>query len=131
VNPRLVEVILRNRATGALYSAGFDRGRGNRLWLPGPGQTATLDLAAGLPANLPEGGYEALLHLPDPSPRLYGRPEFSIRLANRDVWEPGTGFNRLLATVQITSGPATLSKPDLPRYAPHAERQPKPAGDAK
>jgi hypothetical protein len=100
-NPRLVEVILRDRSTGVMYVVSVDRGRGNRLWLPGPGETKSLTVRAGIPPSMPSGDYEVILNLPDPAPSLYGRPEYSIRLANTGVWEPSTGFNRLLHTIHI------------------------------
>jgi hypothetical protein len=66
-----------------------------------------------VPRSLPPGQYDRLLHLPDPSPRLYGRPEYSIRLANRGVWEPATGFNRLLTSVRLLAG---TPEGDAPRH---------------
>ncbi|MDW8213931.1 MAG: DUF4874 domain-containing protein, partial [Roseiflexaceae bacterium] len=47
---------------------------------------------------------EVLLNLPDPAPTLNTRPEYGIRLANEGMWEPSTGYNRLLATVTVRNG---------------------------
>jgi len=41
-----------------------------------------------------------VLSLPDPETRLRDRPEYSIRLANKGLWEPATGSN-LLAQIQV------------------------------
>jgi hypothetical protein len=97
-NPRAVELILRGPAT---YAVRLDDARGNRLWLPGPGETKTVAFTAGFPADMPPGEYEMLLNLPDPLPSLASRPDYSIRLANDKVWEAATGFNRLFHTIQI------------------------------
>ena len=36
------------------------------------------------------------LNLPDPKPTLHDNPDFSIRLANAEVWDSGTGYNKIL-----------------------------------
>lgn len=95
-NPRLVELVVRSRATGRLTRVPLQDDP--RLWMPG--DTQTLNLAVDLPP-LEAGTYDLLLNLPDPDPRLYGDPAYSIQLANEGVWEPGTGFNRLLASLTV------------------------------
>jgi hypothetical protein len=97
-NPRAFELILRGLAT---YAVRLDDARGNRLWLPGPGETKTLAFTAGLPAEMLPGDYEMLLNLPDPQPSLASRSDFSIRLENEKIWEAATGFNRLLHAIHI------------------------------
>jgi len=95
-NPRLVELVLRGVGSGQVsrIPVAVDP----RFWAPG----ATHSLVIPLPATgLPPGLHDVLLHLPDPAPTLYGRPEYSIRLANPGVWEPATGFNDLGATVTV------------------------------
>jgi hypothetical protein len=107
INPREFQIALRGR--GATYRLRLDHGRGNRLWFPGPGETARLAIAAGLPAAMPEGTYEVLLNLPDSAPTLAGRPEYSLRLANQGVWEEATGLNSLRHRLEVTrqaGGPA-------------------------
>lgn len=102
-NPRGLELVLRHTVNGAITR--MPVGAGDiRLLLPGPGETKTLTLTAQLPARLATGDYEALLNLPDPASSLNTRPEYSIRLANEGVWEPSTGYNRLLATVTVRNG---------------------------
>jgi hypothetical protein len=67
-----------------------------------------------LPPDLPLGGYEMFLHLPDPAPSLYGIVPYSIRLANSnalsaagnslgDVWDPATGYHRLRHILNINN----------------------------
>ena len=101
MNPRDVEIILRNRATSAIYRLRVDQPRGSRLWLPGPSETVSRKIEMRLPADMPAGKYELLLNLPDPYPSLHGRPEYTIRLANQGVWEEKTGFNRLLHSIGV------------------------------
>ena len=102
MNARAVELILRHAETGAIHVITVDAPRGNRLWFPGPGESVTSTIGQALPADLPPGDHEVLLNLPDPYPSLHGRPEYSVRLANEDVWEAETGYNRLHHTLRIT-----------------------------
>jgi Domain of unknown function (DUF4832)/Domain of unknown function (DUF4874)/GDSL-like Lipase/Acylhydrolase family len=103
-NPRRVELVLRNKSTGAVSRIAVPTGKDARLWLPGPNETKTLSVTVTVPAALSNGTYEALLNLPDPEPTLNTRPEFSMRLANADVWEASTGYNSLQTSVSIGSG---------------------------
>ncbi|MCK6576978.1 MAG: DUF4832 domain-containing protein [Anaerolineae bacterium] len=98
-NPRAVELMLRSADDGrihALPAAEADP----RRWLPDGGAFA-VTLTAAIPPDLPAGQYEVLLALPDPAPTLHDEPDYAIRLANADLWEPETGYNKLLAFVQV------------------------------
>ena len=96
-NPRKLEVILRNSKTKKEYYLPINKNV--RLWMPG--ETEEVKIEGGVPADMPAGEYQILLNLPDPAPSLYKRPEYSIRLANKDVWEADTGYNFLLQSVNI------------------------------
>lgn len=100
-NPRRLELVLRNRRTGAATHVRLSTGQDLRLRLPGPASTTVLTARPKLPAGLPRGTYDLLLNLPDPARTLYGNPAYSIRLANEGVWEAKTGFNDLLASVRV------------------------------
>jgi hypothetical protein len=50
---------------------------------------------------MPAGKYDLLLAFPDKYPSLAKRPEYSIRLANEDCWEPITGYNDLRVAVTV------------------------------
>ncbi|MCS6840758.1 MAG: DUF4832 domain-containing protein [Roseiflexus sp.] len=102
-NPRGLELVLRHTVNGAVTRIPVGSGE-TRLFLPGPSETKMLTLTVQLPTRLATGDYEVLLNLPDPAPALNTRPEYSIRLANEGVWEPSTGYNRLLATVRVSNG---------------------------
>jgi hypothetical protein len=96
-NKRFVEIVLRSTETGRLIR--FPVSADPRFWTPGGTHVVELDQPT--PFGVRSGVYEIFLNLPDPESGLYGRPEYSIRLANAGVWETTTGFNSLLATVEI------------------------------
>ncbi|MDF5718827.1 MAG: DUF4832 domain-containing protein, partial [Rhizonema sp. NSF051] len=95
-NPRRLEVILRNSQTENEYY--LPRNDDPRMWMPG--DTETINIVGGIPKTIPSGKYQVLLNLPDSTPELYNRPEYSIRLANQNVWE-STGYNSLLTSILV------------------------------
>jgi Domain of unknown function (DUF4832)/Domain of unknown function (DUF4874) len=93
-NPRGIELVLRKNGTSAIRLPAkltVD----SRAFLPAPKETKPLTLSVVLPDQVPAGEYELFLNLPDPSPTLSGRADYSIRLANQGTWESSTGYNRL------------------------------------
>ncbi len=98
-NPRPFVLVLRHVEAGVEYTLPLSSDP--RRWESGA--THTLVEKAHLPARLPAGRYDLLLHLPDPNPALATRPEYSLRLANTGIWEASTGDNRL--NVQIVVAP--------------------------
>lgn len=96
-NPRLLEIILRNRETNQEYYLRVNEDP--RRWLPL--SSNTINVEAGLPQNITPGEYDAFINLPDPAFRLYNRPEYSIRLANENVWNESTGYNSLLRSIVV------------------------------
>lgn len=103
-NPRLLEINLQSVTTNKIYSLRLEGGRSAnqdpRFWQPA--QTYTVNLEAGIPANVPEGEYRIGLVLPDPEPNLYARAEYAIRLANKNTWQ-SNGVNDLLHTIKVDS----------------------------
>ena len=105
-NPRGLEIVLRNKASGELHqltitdgkSIPTDHSRDPRFWQGG--EDVLVNFSEYLPPEVVPGEYDVLLNLYDPL--LYGRPEFSIRLANLNTWEDETGYNKLLAEIKIT-----------------------------
>lgn len=96
-NSRDVELVFRNTATGALFFVKL--AADPRRWTAN--QTVTINQTVTLPSNMPKGNYALLLNLPDPMPSLRNRPEYSIQMANNNVWEAATGFNNLNHTVGV------------------------------
>jgi hypothetical protein len=99
-NPRPVELLLRATNNGERYRVRLSDDP--RFWLPG-GATHTISATVGLLPTMPNGEYELLLSLPAPETSLADRTEYAIRLANENVWESTTGYNRLLHTLQVTT----------------------------
>jgi hypothetical protein len=96
-NPRTLEVILRHQKTGKEYT--LLSSVNPRQWLPNSEQSVKIQ--TDLPQDIVEGNYQLFLNLPDSHPRLSKRPEFSIRLANLDLWEGSTGYNYLQHIIAI------------------------------
>ncbi len=95
VNARPVELILRNVDDKSVHTLKFDTNI--RKWYSG-----IVALEGSFPANaIPSGTYELLLNFPDSHNALAKRAEYSIRLANHEVWEAGTGYNRLNCKIKI------------------------------
>ena len=90
-NPRLLEIILRNTQTHQTYRLTSEADP--RFWQSG--DTVHIDIEGGIPEEMVQGTYEMMLHLADTVTALRYRPEYAVRLANRDVWEDSTGYNRL------------------------------------
>ena len=97
-NPRLLEVILRNMQDQSTYR--LETTADPRFWHPE--DTVQVHIEGGIPADLPQGSYQILLHLADPVQALRYRPEYAIHLANENLWEEATGFNDLQHAVQIS-----------------------------
>ncbi|MEN9610526.1 MAG: hypothetical protein RLZZ628_1340 [Bacteroidota bacterium] len=98
-NPRKVEFVLRNVATNTRYYA---------LVNTNPCQwevDATTTVNESFCLNtMPNGIYDLFLNLPDAATSLYNKPNYAIQLANDNVWESSTGYNKLSinANQQIT-----------------------------
>lgn len=61
------------------------------------GGSYVLEETLEMPANLSSGGsYTLYLNLPDISPHLHDNPLFSIRFANKGVWNEALGMNALV-----------------------------------
>jgi hypothetical protein len=99
-NFRPVFLVLRNIATGTVSKLRLDTDP--RRWQAGT--SVLIAQNVGIPASFHAGAYELLLSLPDVAPSLAARPDYAIRMATNDVWEPTTGFNKLLRMITVTSG---------------------------
>jgi len=95
-NPRPLVLVFRNTQDKKEY---FVKCKNDpRFWFSGTIQWKESII---LPADLPAGSYELFLQLPDSYSSLSKRPEYCIRLANKNVWEESTGYNRLGAFITI------------------------------
>lgn len=98
-SPRDCELVFRNTATNKEFIVKLNNDP--RHWCMTDSSVA-VNLSALVPASTPEGQYAVYLNLPDPAASIHNRPEYSIRLANKDVWEDATGFNSLHHKVTIS-----------------------------
>ena len=95
-NERPVKLIMRKQGSGELFS--FTINTDIRRWFSG---NIKLETSITMPATMPKGKYDLLLFLPDKYASITDRPEYAIRIANKDMWESSTGYNKLSATVDI------------------------------
>lgn len=91
MNPRDVELVLKNDSGKTVKSYPVDSDP--RFWMPGT--TTVVDQTIVLPSGL-SGDYTLSLNLPDPAVTLRDNPLFSIRLANKNVWDEKSGMNTIL-----------------------------------
>ncbi len=104
INERSLELVWRNTMDDSEYSTLISGANTDtRFWLSGT--TTTLNGTATLPANIPVGDYELFLHIFDASneSEVANRPEYSIQLANTNIWESATGYNDLNHIVSVTN----------------------------
>lgn len=96
-NPRTAYIVLRNTVTGQEFKAPLASDPG--IW-SGPEQLIINENLSF--TGISEGTYAMFLSLPDPAAALSTRPEYAIRFANQNMWEPNTGYNNLNHIVTIT-----------------------------
>ena len=89
MNPRDAEFVLsdKNGKVVKTYKMESDP----RYWMPG---TTVVDQTIVLPEGI-SGKHTLSINLPDPCETLHDNPLFSIRLANEDVWDETTGYNKI------------------------------------
>ncbi|GAA4313280.1 hypothetical protein GCM10023149_08980 [Mucilaginibacter gynuensis] len=95
-NKRTAKLVLRNTKTGEVQS--LTLATDVRKWYSG---TQKVEESISIPSDFPAGDYEMLLNLPDEYASIATRPEYSIRLANNNVWEATTGYNKLNHTIKV------------------------------
>ena len=89
-NPRDAEFVLTDKGGKVLGT--WKLNSDPRYWMPG--ETVTVDQTLTLPSGI-SGEVTLWLNLPDPCETLRNNPLYSIRLANKDVWDEETGYNQL------------------------------------
>ena len=71
-----------------------------RTWVSGPIVLSKQTVA--LPTDMEPGSYMLAMWLPDASASLQSRPEYSVRFANKEIWDAGKGYNLLTNSLIIT-----------------------------
>lgn len=90
MNPRAVELVLVDgKGNKTVYE---QKDIDPRYWFAG--ETVTIDRLIKIPDDA-TGECTLYLNLPDPKPTLHDSPLFSIRLANENVWDEVTGYNKV------------------------------------
>lgn len=90
-NPRNVELILTETTTGVKYFCKLPDDP--RFWKPD--SLISLNYIIGIKNNHTLGTYKLSLNLPDPENTLHDRKDYSIRIANQNVWDATNGYNDL------------------------------------
>ena len=90
MNPRDVELVLTD-ASGKVVKT-WPVNSDPRFWMPA--QETTINQTITLPDGI-SGTLTLHLNLPDPCETLHTNPMFSIRLANQETWDEGTGYNKI------------------------------------
>ncbi len=97
INPRDIEIVIRNKASGKLYYAQINAEIRKQELNTAFQYAATI----GISPQIPNGDYDVYLNLPDPKPALRNNPDYSIRLANINTWNSTLGMNSLMHTLHI------------------------------
>ena len=88
MNPRGAELVLvSDSGQKTVYPLDCDP----RTWFEGTDNK----VAASIILPDAKGSYKLYLNLPDPLPSLHDDARYSIRLANKNVWDEATGYNLL------------------------------------
>lgn len=95
-NERPVKLIMRSADGANVYS--YDVSTDIRKWYSGG---IKLDVKIITDAAMVKGKYDLLLYMPDKYSSIGDRTEYAIRLANDNVWEETTGYNKLNVTITI------------------------------
>ena len=96
-NPRVGYIVLKNSVTGQQYSLPLSSKP--QFWTGA--NEIVINESLVLPTTMAPGNYKLYFNLPDASPSLSNRPEYSIQFANQGVWDNTTGFNDLKFTVNV------------------------------
>jgi hypothetical protein len=95
-NERPVKLIFKNKTSGQEVS--YNLNTDIRKWFSG---TTKVELSIPTTASLTTGSYDMYLFMPDKYASIAAKPEYAIRLANTDLWDAVTGYNKLLATITV------------------------------
>lgn len=101
ITPMELRLILKHQGTGTETTVVLDAAANDiRTWQPG---TTEVGEYLKLPDDLAIGNYDLSLHIADVSNNgvIAARPEYSIQLANADLWDATTGYNDLEHTITV------------------------------
>lgn len=97
-NPRNVEIVfVHKKKKENRYKIRLNEDP--RFWFPD--EQIIINASFVLPESMLSGEYDIYLNLPDPKPTISARWEYSIQLANKDVWNKQYGYNKIHSAVLI------------------------------
>jgi len=95
VNPRDVEIIfVSQKNKDEKYKLKLENDP--RHWFSE--QVVTINAKFGLPESMNVGEYDIYLNLPDAKTNISDRAEYSIQLANENIWDSEHGYNKISST---------------------------------
>jgi len=95
-NYKITNLVFKNTTTGDIYSYPLQIDLRDCK----PNGLMTINKAISL-NNIPKGEYALYLNITDQSETLSKMPQYSIRLANTNVWEEASGMNSLQQKVSV------------------------------
>ena len=104
VNPVKAQIILKGKSNQKEYITTI---KGDIRFWP-IGDTIDLDYVFGLPESIDTGDYDLFFRIVDANGRLYDNPSYSVQTANKETWEPGTGYNKLNHVLSVSNNTANF-----------------------
>ncbi|MEI6131593.1 MAG: DUF4832 domain-containing protein [Bacillota bacterium] len=98
INERGCEIVLSNGVTKYKASIKEDP----RRWYRENGLMVK-DLYFSIPSNITSGSWKVYLNLPSKISNVSSNSDYSIRIANKDVWESTTGYNLIATDILINT----------------------------
>jgi hypothetical protein len=95
-NYKKTNLVFKNAESGKIFSFPLDVD----LRVCKPNGSLTINKSVSL-GGIEKGNYDLFLNITDQDENLSKRPEYSIRLANSNVWEESTGMNNLQKKVTV------------------------------
>jgi len=111
-NPRTAYIILRNTSNNDEFKIALNSDV--RLWEAGT--VSTINETVILPNDIYDGEYELFLHLPDGRASLANNPAYAIQLANSNIWESNSGYNKLNTTVNVSTQALGINDNTIDEY---------------
>ena len=97
VHERPVMLVFKNDRSTYTFDLSVDP----RTWFGGTQHT--ISSALYLPSDMENGVYNIFLYMPDAAESLAGNSDYAIQLANEDIWDELSGYNRLNVRVRVVN----------------------------
>ncbi len=97
-NYKICNLVFKNSASGEVYSMPLSVDLRNCK----PNGLLAINKSISV-AGIPKGDYDLYLNITDQAESLKKKTEYSVRLANNNLWDKNTGMNSLLKKVSVTA----------------------------